>query len=431
MGIEIRKIHTLLQEQGTYSVKICDVYIENDRIAGIDEKPSGFIANNIIQGEGKFLIPGLINTHTHSYMSIFRNCADDLPFDAWLFQRILPLEDQLTEQDGYWGAMLSCIEMIRTGTTCFLDMHMFKHQTVRAVNACGMRAVISRGLVGNGEDEGGQRRLDEALEEIDEYNTSANDGRVTFMLAPHAIYTCDEQYLQKIVAAAKASGMGIHTHLSESVREVEESIKNYGITPIAFCERAGVFEVPTLAAHCVHLDIEDIEILAKHKVNVATNPISNMKLGNGIAPVQHLLQKGVNVSIGTDSSASNNALNLFRELSAVSLIHKAVSMDPTAVSAADAINLATVNGAKSLGLPEEIGAVKQGMKADLVILDIEMPQFYPRNNLVSALIYSANGSEVETVIINGSIVMEDRKLCLVDEQQVYSEIEKIRERLSI
>lgn len=427
MGIKIENAYALLRSGSAFEVKQTDIYLKGDKIAGVGKEPEGFQAEKRIDGKEKLVIPGLINCHTHGYMTVFRNYADDLSFDDWLMKNIMPMEDKLVLEDGYWGSMLACMEMIKTGTTCFLDMHMFQGQSVRAADEAGMRAVISRGLSGQGDDEGGKRRIREALAEMDEYKKSG-DGRISFMLAPHAIYTCDNAYLETIIGLAKEKELGIHVHVSESLGEIEGARSSHNCSPVELLEKLGCFDVPTVAAHCVQVSEADMDILAAKKVSVATNPVSNLKLGNGFAPLTAMQKKGINICIGTDGAASNNALNLFREMGAVTLIHKGFNHDVKAVSAMDALNFATVNGAKALGLSKVTGKIEEGCKADLAIMNLNTPVFQPKNNLAAALAYSATGYEVETVIIDGKLVMENNILKSIDEERVYYEVNKITEK---
>ncbi len=341
MGIVLKDIQAVLPKDGQDMVCQTDIYLQDDRIAGIGEEPKGFCEERVIDGKGRLVIPGLINAHTHSYMAIMRNVADDLTFEDWLFGHIEPIEDKLEPEDAYWGACLAILEMMKSGTTCFSDMQMHIHQTSRAVSESGMRAVISRGLVGSGSDEAGQVRLKEAYEEQEAWRECS---RLTFFLGPHAPYSCDEDF-QKIVAQEAARNhMGVHIHLSESVNEVENIRKQYGVSPIALAQRAGLFEGLAAAAHCVHVDDEDMDILKKCQVSVITNPASNMKLGNGFAPVPDMLAKGINVCIGTDGAASNNALNMFHEMNLLALIHKGNRQKADCVSAREIFRMATIQG---------------------------------------------------------------------------------------
>ena len=291
-----------------------------------------------------------------------------------------------------------------------------------------MRAVICRGLVGSGNDEAGQMRLKQAYEERD----AARDcDRLTFMLGPHAPYTCDDDFMRIVSEEAKKNHMGIHVHLSESESEIEQIQEKYGCTPIEMAEKNGLFDVPAIAAHCVQVTDHDIDILKEKGVSVVTNPASNMKLGNGFAPVAKMLEKGVNVCLGTDGAASNNSLNMFHELNLLTLIHKGVNKTPQCVSAREGFRIATINGAKALGLEKEIGSIEAGKKADLAILNLNVPSLTPRNNLIAGLSYSVNGSEVETVIIDGKITMEDRKILTMDEELVYKKVNEIITRMGL
>lgn len=430
MGILIKDILTILPDiERGFGVRQSCVYIEGDIIAGVGIKPPSFEEDKVIDGRDKLLIPGLINSHTHAYMTILRNLADDLMFHDWLFGNILPTEDKLTEEDAYWGTMLGCMEMLRFGTTCFSDMYIFTGSAARAACDCQIRAVLSRGLTGGESDKaGGARRLNEALSEISAWKDREN---LSFMLAPHAVYTCDFEYLHEIGTLAKEMRLGIHTHLSESIDEVADCVAEYGISPVELMDKAGLLGENTLAAHCVHLTPADIELLAARDTSVCTNPVSNLKLANGVAPVPRLIDAGVNVCLGTDGAASNNSLNMFRDLSMLTLIHKGVSRDALAVSAGTGLAAATVNGARALGLHGITGEIKVGLKADLVILGMTEPNMRPVNNPLAALSYSANGSEVETVIVGGKILLEKGQYKTIDAERVYFEIEKIRQKLGI
>ncbi|MCI9197862.1 MAG: amidohydrolase [Lachnospiraceae bacterium] len=428
MGIVLKEILAVLPEEGRDVVRRTDIYLQGDKIMGIGEEPEGFSADKVIDGTDRLVIPGLINAHTHSYMALLRNVADDLPFEDWLFGHIEPIEDKLTPEDAYWGACLAILEMMKSGTTCFSDMQMHIHQTSRAVSQSGMRAVISRGLVGSGDDEAGQVRLREAYEEKEAWK---DQSRLTYFLGPHAPYSCDEDFQRIVAAEASKNQMGVHIHLSESVNEVENIRSQYGASPIALAKRAGLFDGLAAAAHCVHVDEADLDILKECQVSVITNPASNMKLGNGFAPVPDMLAKGINVCIGTDGAASNNSLNMFHEMNLLGLIHKGVRQKADCVSAREIFRMATIRGARALGMEEMTGSIQVGKKADLAILDLRTPSMTPRNDLLAGLCYSANGSEVDTVIIDGEITMENRKVLTLDEERIYKEISRICRRLGI
>ena len=429
MNIEIRDALTILPgltEEAPQRVEKTSIYIEGNRITGIGEAPAGFIAEKVIDGRDRLVTPGLINCHTHSYMAFMRNCADDLSFMDWLFGRVDPIEQRMTDEDAYWGACLAIVEMMKSGTTCFNDMQMNPMQTTRAVRESGMRAVICRGLVGHGNDEAGRIRLEQTYAEREAFKDC---DRLTFRLGPHAPYTCDEDFLRIVEREATERRMGIHMHLSESVTEIENCRKDYGCTPIELAERTGLFTRPFIAAHCVQVTESDMDIMARHHVNVVSNPASNMKLGNGFAPIPEMLERGINVCLGTDGAASNNSLNLVHEMSLMALIHKGTHRSPQCVSAEEVYRMATINGARALSLESDIGSIEKGKKADIAIWDLNTPSMRPVNNPVASLSYSANGSEVDTVIIDGVVTMEHRHILTMDEERIYAETEHIMERI--
>ncbi len=428
MNLLISNVQVLLESGNTWEVKESSVAVSGDRIVHIGPPPDDFTPDRVLDGRRKLLIPGLVNAHNHSYMTLFRNYADDLPFQTWLFDRILPLEDRLTGDDCYWGSMLSIMEMIRTGTTCFFDMYMFIHETSRAVHETGMRACLSRGLVGEGDDEGGTRRLTDALSEMDSPEF-LNHPRIHFMLSAHAPYTCDPVYLKKVVDVAQIRDVGLCVHLAESRSEIDTIRAHYGCTPVEYLDRVGFLTERTLAAHGVYLTDADLDILAERKVHIVTNPVSNMKLANGFAPLEKMLDRGIPICLGTDSAASNNTQNLFKDLQSVVLIHKGNQESATSIPASLALSFATINGANALGLSQKIGAIRVGMQADLVLLDLDQPQFQPLHNLVSALAYSATGYEVVMTMVAGKILYEDGEYRTLDAEKVLYEVNRISRRL--
>ena len=422
MNILIKDILTLLPE----GAETRSVYISGGKIVSVSTAPEGFIAEKTIKGAGKMLIPGLVNAHTHASMTIFRNCADDLLFNDWLSGKIMPLEDKLTADDCYWGMMLAVMEMLRCGTTSFIDMYYFMDALGRAAEDSGIRAVLSRGLIGGDDDPAaGEKRLREALDAIAQWKGRDN---LSFMLAPHAPYTCDPRFQREVANEAKKQGLAINTHLSESLAEIETIREKYGCSPVELFDKTGILTDTTVAAHCVQLSDSDIEILAKRGVFVATNPVSNLKLANGVAHIPKMLKAGVKVALGTDGAASNNTLNMIRELSMLSLIHKGINHDAQAVSARESITIATKNGALAMGR-SDLGEIAPGNAADLAILDLDRPNMQPINDPVAALAYSANGSEVETVIVGGKILMENREFLTIDSEKVLFEVTKICERI--
>ncbi|MCR4777268.1 MAG: amidohydrolase [Lachnospiraceae bacterium] len=432
MNILFKNIRAIVPNGDSDEVKEVNICVSGEDIVAVGDVPAGFKADREVDGTGKLAIPGLINCHTHSYMSFMRNAADDLSFMDWLFGKVDPIEQKMTDEDAYWGACLAIIEMVKSGTTCFNDMHMNKMQTTKAVKESGIRAVIGRGIVGSMEgdkpDEGGLRRINDILEEREAFKDC---DRMTFCLAPHAPYTVDAPFMRYISDVAKKEGMNIHVHLSESVSEIEGVKEKHGCSPIKLAADNGLFDVPCIAAHCVQVDEADIDIMKEHGVSVVSNPASNMKLGNGFAPIPAMLKKDVNVCLGTDGAASNNRLNLFHEMSLMALIHKGTERDPQVVSAKEVFKMATINGAKALGLSDKIGSLEAGKKADIAILDLNSPSLIPDNNLIAALSYSVSGGEVTDVMVNGEFIMEERKMKFLDEEKVYSKVREITKRIVV
>jgi 5-methylthioadenosine/S-adenosylhomocysteine deaminase len=389
--------------------------IKGNRIVFIGDIPDNFEAATEIDGTGKVLLPGLINSHSHIAMSLMRHSADDLPFWTWLNDRIMPLEHKLNGADVYTGSMLSIAEMIRSGITTFADMYFFVDEIAQAVCETGIRANLSRGLVFNSPDD--ISKIDESLELFHKWHNS-NDGKIKIDLGPHAPYTCGPEYLNKISKIAGELGTGIHIHISESRREVEEIYSLYKKSPVEYVRDCGIFENKTYAAHCVKVTDDDIAILAENNVSVMNNPGSNLKFGNGFAPVSKMLDAGINVSLGTDGPASNNNLNMFEEMNLTALVNKAADHSPTSVPAYTALKMATINGAKALGIENETGSIKVGKKADIIIIDLNKPHFYPKVNIASSLVYSAQASDVCSVICDGRLLMRDRQLLTIDELKV-------------
>jgi len=400
--------------------------IEDDKITaiGLGQPPAGNYEKRI-DATNHLVLPGFINTHTHAAMTLLRGYADDLPLMEWLETKIWPLEDKLCAEDAYWGSMLAIVEMIKSGTTCFSDMYFFMDQTARAVEETGIRAVLSRGMVGVGP------QADTALEEsrtlVSDWS-GRGQGRISFMLGPHAPYTCPPDYLHKVMRLADELKVGLHIHIAETKGECENIKQAYGRTPVAHLESLGLFQYPTIGAHCVHLTDEEIAILAQYKVGVAHNPESNMKLASGIAPVPQMLKAGIPVGIGTDGASSNNNLDMLQEMRSGALLHKVNHLDPTVLPAYQALEMATVNGARALRL-ENLGTLAAGQKADIILVSLKEAHMIPRYDLIANLVYSAQASDVQTVIINGEIIMEDRVIKTFDEAEVLEQAKRTARRL--
>lgn len=392
-----------------------DIAIEDGIIVSIGEVPSGFVADKTINGKDHLAMPGLINTHTHMAMSLLRNYADDLPLMEWLSEKIWPIEGHLNGEAVYAGTLLSLIELIRSGVTTYRDMYFYMEDVAKATEKAGLRAVLGMGLVGVTDPE--QKLLHQTKTFHQQWHMAC-EGRIRVEVAPHAPYTCSDDYLKAAFALSKSLETTMHIHLSESLSEVKTSFETHGVSPVKHLEDLGVLNDHVSAAHCVHIDQSDIEILKRHGVSVLYNPSSNLKLGNGFAPIAQMLDAGVNVAIGTDGSASNNNLNLFEELHLAALVNKGVTEDPTALPAYKVLEIATINGAKALGIDHLVGSLEVGKRADLILIDLEKPHLVPHHDLVSAVVYSAAATDVSHVICDGRVLMENYQITCLDEKLV-------------
>lgn len=397
--------------------------MENDTITyiGAQNEVLREQADTIIDGTGRCYLPGFVNTHGHAAMSLLRGYADDLNLQVWLEEKMWPMEGKFTNADVRAGTMLSIAEMIRSGTTSFVDMYDKMDEVGAAVEQTGMRACLTRGIIGF-PIELQQAKLKEATDFARNWHRTA-EGRITAMMSPHAPYTCPPDFITKVVEASIELNLPIHTHMSETQKEVDLNVQQYGARPVEHLLKLGVFDRPCLLAHAVHLNDEEIDILASHHVHVSHNPGSNLKLASGVARLIQLRQAGVLVSLGTDSSASNNNLDMFEEIRLTALIHKGVSGDPTAIPAMDALKMGTIDGARSIWL-EQVGMLRAGYKADFIAVNMEQPHFVPRTDMVSHLVYSASGSDVTDVCINGRWVMRKKELLTLDMERVMFDAEK-------
>ncbi len=405
-------------------VKTGNIHVNGDKISAIGV--GEVTGENVIDGRGKFATPGLINAHTHASMTLLRSYSDDKALMDWLEKDIWPIEAKMTRKDIYWGAALAAVEMIRGGTTAFADMYgPCMDEVAKVVDESGMRGSLSRGLISfvNGDE-----KLAENVELYKNYHGAA-DGRITVMFAPHAIYTCPPEYLKKVAAQAGKLGAEIHMHMNETQTEINDSIKNYGKRPFEVVAETGLFDTGTLAAHCVWLSDSEIEIIKAKKIRVAHNPGSNMKLASGIAPVSKLLAEGVTVALGTDGTSSNNNLDMLEEIRLATLLAKVATLNPLTVPAAQAVQMATEFGAKAIGL-ENVGRLEIGCKADIVLWDMNGADWQPNYNPISLLVYSANSSAADTVIVDGKILMQGRELKTLDEEKIIAEFNACANRLT-
>lgn len=424
MNLLIKNATVVLPDGQT---KNANIAVEGSKILAIGEAPADFIAEQTIDAKDMLAIPGFINAHTHASMTLLRSYADDMELMTWLNDHIWPVEAKMISNDIYWGAALAAVEMLKSGTTTFADMYgPFMERVADVVTESGMRGVLSRGIIGVAPD--GEKKIEENISLYEDYNGAAN-GRIKVMFGPHAPYTCPPEFLKKVAAAAQRLGAEVHIHMNETKAEIEQISKQYGKRPFEYVEDTGLFESPTLAAHCVHLSDDEIEIIKKHGIRVAHNPGSNMKLASGVAPVPRLLKEGVTVALGTDGTSSNNNLDMLQEVQLAALLHKVNEYDPLAVPAFEALKMGTEYGAKAVGL-DGIGRLEAGAKADIVLVSMKGAAWVPRFNEVSLLVYSGSAADVDTVICDGKILMQHRELKTLDEEKIKYEAQKCAERLT-
>lgn len=389
--------------------------IEDSVVSYVGEKPERVSYDRYIDARGGIVMPGLINSHTHSPMTLLRGVGNDHGLFEWLNDYIFPAEDKLDAEAVYYGTLLACAEMIKSGTTAFADMYFFSESSVEAILSCGIKANVSRCVTGKHNDY--KKRLQEARELFATYN-GAGDGRIKIEHSAHGVYTCSRDAIRAVAEAAQLDGTGIHIHLSETMKENRDCYSQNGKSPTEVMRDLGVFDVRTNAAHCVYVSENDMDILKQYDVSVVHNPTSNLKLASGVANIKELLDKKVNVSLGTDGTASNNTLDMFAEMKLAGLLHKGMRLDPQLIPAETAFYMATVSGAKSLGRENECGRLKAGFDADVIILDADAPALIPMNDPVPCVVYGNCGGHVVTSVIKGQVVMENRELKTLDMEKI-------------
>lgn len=404
--------------------------VEGERIVHIGEgtpDPSDSF-DETVDGSRKLFMPGFVNTHGHAAMSLLRGYGDDMALQVWLQEKMWPMEARFTAADVRAGTLLSILEMLKGGTTTFVDMYDHMNEVAQASAESGIRACLTRGVIGLCPRDVQDAKLAEAVQFAKDWHGQA-EGRITAMMSPHGPYTCPPDYIERIVQAAHDLDLPIHTHMSETALEVQDNVDQYGARPVAHLEKLGVFSRPTLVAHGVHLTDEEIAVLKRYDVRVSHNPGSNLKLASGVARVPDLMKAGVLVSLGTDGAASNNNLDMLEEVRLAALIHKGVSGDPVAVSAAEALRMGTLDGARSIWL-NDVGALSAGMKADFIALDLDQAHYYPRTNVISHVVYAASSRDVTDVCINGRWVVRKGECLTLDEEKIKAEAQRSFERLT-
>lgn len=404
--------------------KNMNIEIIDNRITRIGKNIEFESNSTLIDAKGKIVMPGLINTHSHIPMSIFRETVDGYSLQEWLTDKIWPMEDKLTNEDIYYASSLSFIEMIKTGTTTINDMY-FSEDIIKAALEKGIRIQTTRTLMNLFGEEEGKNRITELEELLKKYKGKYDT--ITFNVAIHGLYTSSREYVQNCIEFAKENELSVHIHFCENEKEVEDIEKAYNEKPIEILEKE-FKDVKTILAHCVKLSKEEIERLSKLDVSVSHCPISNLKLGCGVANISEMIQNNINVSIGTDGQGSGCNLDLFEAMKFTALLQKGIKENPKLMSAYEVLKMGTINGAKALGLEEKIGSIEEGKAADIIILNLDTVVTNPINDIFSDIIYNAKGMNVETTIVNGKILMENYKI-KNDELIIYEKCKNIIDRI--
>ncbi len=382
-----------------------------------------------IDAQGGIIMPGLINSHTHAAMTLFRGLADDLPLMEWLNDHIFPAESRITADMVYRGTLLACAEMLLSGTTCFCDMYLFEEEVAKAAAKVGMRAVVGEVLYDFPSPCYGP--LDKGFEYVSTMMEKWKDHPlITVAVEPHSTYTCSPELLKRAADMARTQQVPLVIHVAETRNEVKLIKEKYGKTPVKFLADLGILGPNLVACHSVHLTREERALYRQFDVKVAHCPESNMKLASGVAPVPEFLSEGICVALGTDGCASNNDLDLFLEMDSAAKLHKVFSMNPEAVDATTAVKMATINGAKALGLDGIIGSLEPGKRADIIVVDTRSPHMVPMYNPYSQLVYAANGSDVMTSIVDGKVLMDNRNLTTLNVDQVMDDVLAIAKEIA-
>ncbi|BBO84730.1 N-ethylammeline chlorohydrolase [Desulfosarcina ovata subsp. sediminis] len=385
-------------------------------------------ARETIDAGGGIIMPGLVNTHTHAAMTLFRGLADDLPLMTWLNDHIFPAEALLDPQKVQAGTLLGCTEMILSGTTCFCDMYLFEGAVAEAARTAGLRAVVGEVLYDFPSPNYGpiENGFAYTCELIDRWR---DDPLVSIAVEPHSPYLCAPDLLTTAAGIARDNRVPLVIHLSETRSEVADIRKKYGLTPVQHLADLGVLGENLLACHCVILDEKDIDLLQRHEVKVAHNPESNMKLASGIAPVAELVARGVCVGLGTDGCSSNNNLDLFAEMDMAAKLHKASRLDPTVLDATTVLRMATIEGARALGLDGITGSIETDKKADIIVIDTRKPHLTPMYHPASHLVYAVGASDVSATVVGGRVLMKNRRLRNLDIEKIMADARQIADEI--
>ncbi|MEM3079784.1 MAG: amidohydrolase, partial [Thermoproteota archaeon] len=421
----------ITQDENRSVLRNKSIIVEDGLIREIVEKPYGSF-DHVVDGEDKAAMPGLINTHTHLSMTLLRGYADDMKLKEWLETRIWPLERRLTGEICYAGALLGCLEMIKTGTTCFLDMYFHTDQVAAAASKAGLRGFVSHALIDVMLGESG-REIRRLIQDSWNRVKALNNPRIGVAVSPHAPYSCSEETLLTAKEVAVENNLILHTHLAETRGEQARFEVEKGVREVEYLDRIGFLCPNLVAAHAVWLTGNELKKMGEKRCKVAHCPVSNMKLAEGgVAPLPEMFECGVKVGLGTDGPASNNSLDMFETMKICALIHKAHRWDPTIIPAQRALDLATREAAEVLNIPHITGSLEPGKEADILLIDLKAPNMLPihhPNTLISNLVYSAKGFNVDTTIVNGNILMENGEVKALREEEVYSQAQDAVERL--
>lgn len=422
MGILIKNISILTMDKENEFIYSGYVLTNGSVISEINsgEYNGSLEQMQVIDGSNKLIMPGLINCHTHAAMTLLRGYGEGLPLMRWLNEKIWPMEGRFKEEHIRAGTELAFIEMIKSGTTAFNDMYFMQDTVMKTAEEFNIRAVLGIPIIGD-EWEDQLNSSEKLMGKVKE--KYGNEGMISIMLAPHSPYTLTKEALSTIALEAKNWKLDIHIHVAETLDEINIIKEKFKLTPCEYLEDVGILSNKTVCAHCVHLTDRDINILKSNGASAVYNPQSNMKLASGVSRVVDMINAGVNVCLGTDGVSSNNNLNMFEEMETGSLLQKLWYKDTTILDGKTTLKLCTENGASALGI-KNCGMLKQGYKADMIILDLDKPNMVPIHDVYSNLVFSANGSEVDTVIINGEIVMEHREFLKIDEEKIIYEFKK-------
>lgn len=398
------------------------IAIRDKKIVALGEAPRDFVADETIEAKNHAALPGFFNAHAHSAMTLLRGSAEDLPLDRWFNEGIWRTESALREEDVYWGTALAACEMIRSGTVGFADHYFYMHNAARVVQESGMKALLAWAVFGSDfAPEMGPTTLELTEEFAAEFQNSAG-GRIKTMLGPHSPYITTERTLERAAGIARKLGVGCHIHVSESPGQVENSYREHGKSPVAYLNDLGVFDNPSIAAHAIYVNEEDIEILREKRVSVAACPKTHLKLAMKTTRIVDLQRAGVNVALGTDGAASNNDMDLMEVARLAALLQKHDTGDATVLSSTEALRLATVCGARALGFTNS-GVLRVGADADLILIDMDKPHLVPRHDLAANIVHAARGADVNYVIVEGQILLRKGELTTLDEEKIMRQVE--------